>query len=105
MVKYAEADKIMEQPLEMSKIALDELHVKVDNEQALFPYPFYSPERRASIEGLYFFCWDKASNKMLYERPFPSVKRSAGGKRRGHIKQHLMILSGTLFSVVMEVSR
>ncbi|MBL0232167.1 MAG: hypothetical protein IPQ08_00715 [Chitinophagaceae bacterium] len=72
MVKYAEADKIMEQPLEMSKIALDELHVKVDNvNKRFFLTSFYSPERRASIEGLYFFCWDKASNKMLYEKTLP----------------------------------
>lgn len=72
MVKYADADKLMEQPLDMTKIALDELHVKVDNvNKRFFLTSFYSLERRASIDGFYFLCWDKTTNKLLYEKTLP----------------------------------
>ncbi len=83
MVKYAEADKIMERPLDVSKIALDELHVKVDNvNKRFFLTSFYSLERKASIEGFYFLCWDKTTNKLLYEKTIPiseEIRKEAKG--------------------------
>ena len=84
MVKYAAADTLLVRQLSIDKTPLDELHVKVDNfNKRFFLASFYSPERRASIEGFYFFIWDKSSNRLYVEKTLPlgeEIRRDARGE-------------------------
>ena len=83
VVKYANADTLLIHPLSIEKFPLDEVHVKVDNfNKRFFITSFYSPDRKASIEGFYFFAWDKNTNSLLYEKEVPlseEVRRDAKG--------------------------
>ena len=66
--KPAMSDSLSFTDLGLEKIYLDDLQVKVDNaNKRYFLSSFYYKERRGNIEGLYFFVWDKASQKTVME--------------------------------------
>lgn len=68
IVKLAQADSLITKTLNIEKAWLDEIHVKVDNyNKRYFLTSFYYPERKGSIEGYYFYVWDKVNKQPLIE--------------------------------------
>ncbi|HYC41085.1 MAG TPA: hypothetical protein VEB63_11435 [Chitinophagaceae bacterium] len=64
IIKYAQADTLHVNPLNIERTWLDEVHVKVDNfNKRYFLTSFYYPQRKGNIEGFYFYIWDKALGK------------------------------------------
>lgn len=71
MIKQAQADSLLKKDLAIEKTLLDELHVKVDNfNKRYFLTSLYFKERRGNVDGLYFFIWDKAGNRPLYDSTY-----------------------------------
>jgi len=67
-IKYAQADSVMMQALNIEKNNLDEIHIKVDNSnKRYFLTSFYYKERRGNIAGFYFYVWDKTTALPLIE--------------------------------------
>ncbi len=68
VVKYAQADFLQINQLNIEKTWLDEIHIKVDNiNKRYFLTSFYFQERKGNIEGLYFYVWDKRSRRPFFE--------------------------------------
>jgi hypothetical protein len=68
VIKYAQSDTLQTTNLNIAKTWLDDIRIKVDNyNRKYFLTSFYYKERKGNIEGLYFFVWDKASNKASME--------------------------------------
>jgi hypothetical protein len=68
MIKSAMADSVMRQELNIEKTLLDEIHIKIDNQnKKYFLVSFYFKERRGNIDGYYFYVWDKSLRKPLME--------------------------------------
>ncbi len=68
VVKYAQADSLMYRELSIEKTWLDEIHIKVDNNnKRYFLTSFYFKERRGNIDGLYFYVWDKTTAQPVFE--------------------------------------
>ncbi|MDQ3682257.1 MAG: hypothetical protein M3352_04180 [Bacteroidota bacterium] len=66
--KPAMSDSLSFTDLGLEKIYLDDLQIKVDNaNKRFFLSSFYYKERRGNIEGLYFFVWDKTTQKTVME--------------------------------------
>ncbi len=66
--KPAMSDSLSFTDLGLEKIYLDDLQIKVDNaNKRYFLSSFYYKERRGNIEGLYFFVWDKTTQKTVME--------------------------------------
>jgi hypothetical protein len=60
MIKYAQADSIAFNELNIEKTWLDEIQIKVDNSNKKFLLTsFYLKERRGNIDGFYFYAYDK----------------------------------------------
>jgi len=69
VVKYAQADSFFVNELNIEKTYLDEIHLKVDNNnKRYFLTSFYYKERRGNIDGFYFYIWDKKDNKAEMEK-------------------------------------
>ncbi|MFM2139322.1 MAG: hypothetical protein RJA57_1629, partial [Bacteroidota bacterium] len=83
LVKYAQADTLLAQELAIEKTLLDEVHIKVDNvNKRYFLTSFYFRERRGTIDGLYFFVWDKPGQTVRSETTFEfgeDLRREARG--------------------------
>lgn len=68
VVKRAQSDSLQYSELNIEKTWLDEIHIKVDNQnKRYFLTSFYFKERRGNIDGLYFYVWDKVASRPLYE--------------------------------------
>lgn len=68
VMKAATADAFQFVGLNLEKIYLDEMHIKVDNyNQRYFITSFYYESRRGNIEGFYFYVWDKKSDDKVME--------------------------------------
>ncbi len=68
MIKYAQADSILENVLNIEKTLLDEIHIKVDNPNKRYMLiSYYFKERRGNIEGFYFYVWDKTLQQSSLE--------------------------------------
>jgi hypothetical protein len=68
VVKYAQADTLQINELNIDKNFLDEIHIKVDNfNKRYYLTSFYFQERRGNIEGFYFYVWDKTTAKPFFE--------------------------------------
>ena len=68
IVKYAQADTLMTKNLQIEKTWLDEIHIKVDNfNKRYFLSSFYYKENKGSIDGFYFYIWDKSSATPVIE--------------------------------------
>ncbi len=68
VVKYAQADTLQMNELNIEKNWLDEIHIKVDNyNKRYFLTSFYFQERKGNIEGFYFYVWDKTTGKPHFE--------------------------------------
>jgi hypothetical protein len=66
--KPAMSDSFSFTDLGLEKIYLDDLQIKVDNaNKRYFLSSFYYNEKRGNIEGLYFFVWDKTTQKTVME--------------------------------------
>ncbi len=66
--KPALSDSFSFTDLGLEKIYLDDLQVKVDNaNKRYFLSSFYYKERRGNIEGLYFYVWDKTTQRTAME--------------------------------------
>ncbi len=68
VVKHALADTLTYRELKLEKTFLDEIHIKVDNfNKRYILTSFYYAERRGNIDGLYFYVWDKKTEKPVLE--------------------------------------
>lgn len=62
VVKYAQSDTLLMQDMNIEKMYLDEIHIKVDNfNKRYLLTSFYYKERRGNITGFYFYVWDKTT--------------------------------------------
>ena len=68
MIKTAQADALAARELLLNKNLLDEIHIKVDNNNKRYLLTsLYYKQRRGNIDGFYFFVWDKASAQTMME--------------------------------------
>lgn len=68
MIKSALEDSVMRKELNIEKTLLDEIHIKIDNQnKKYFLVSFYFKERRGNIDGFYFYVWDKSLHQTLME--------------------------------------
>jgi len=68
LTKSAYEDSLMQHPLDLGDINLDEIHIKVDNyNKRYFLTSFYYKEKRGNVDGFYFYVWDKQSRQSLIE--------------------------------------
>ncbi|GAC1480594.1 MAG: hypothetical protein NVS1B13_01590 [Flavisolibacter sp.] len=68
ILKPALLDSVAFVTIPLEKIYLDELHIKVDNtNKRYFLTSFYYKQKRGNIEGLFFFAYDKESQKSVME--------------------------------------
>ena len=68
VVKHAMEDSLSFRELNLEKINLDEIHIKVDNfNKRYFITSFYYKERRGNVDGFYFYVWDKESQMPVTE--------------------------------------
>jgi hypothetical protein len=68
VVKHAQADSLSFRELDLDKINLDEIHIKVDNyNKRYFLTSFYYKEKRGNVDGFYFYVWDKMNGQVLNE--------------------------------------
>ncbi len=68
VIKHADADTLTYMPLDLEKINLDEIHIKVDNyNNRYFLTSFYYKERRGNVDGFYFYVWDKKTGLPVTE--------------------------------------
>ncbi|HEX5652388.1 MAG TPA: hypothetical protein VFX58_04910 [Chitinophagaceae bacterium] len=68
VIKYAQADSFSYRELDLDKINLDEIHIKVDNfNKRYFLTSFYYKERRGNVDGFYFYVWDKQTQLPVNE--------------------------------------
>jgi hypothetical protein len=68
VIKRADSDSLIYNPLNIEKNWLDEIHVKVDNfNKRYLLTSFYFRERKGNIDGLYFFLWDKVNSRVYLE--------------------------------------
>ena len=69
VVKNAMEDSLMFRELNIGKIWLDEVHLKVDNyNKRYFFTAYYLGEKRGNIEGLYFFIMNKNDKSTVVEK-------------------------------------
>lgn len=70
--KQAASDSLLVYGLALDKIFLDEIHLKVDNQnKRYFLTSFYYKQKRGNIEGFYFNVWDKGSRSSVMENAVP----------------------------------
>jgi hypothetical protein len=68
VIKYAQADSLQVNQLDIDKNWLDEIHIKVDNfNKRYFLTSFYYQQRKGNIEGFYFYVWDKLLGKPVIQ--------------------------------------
>ena len=83
VVKHAQADTLRMEELNIDKIGLDEIHIKIDNyNKRYYLTSFYYQERKGNIDGFYFYVWDKTTRQPYFETTSPfsdDLKREARG--------------------------
>ncbi|MBL0067547.1 MAG: hypothetical protein IPP39_03270 [Chitinophagaceae bacterium] len=68
VVKYAQADTLTINELNIDKTWLDEIHIKVDNYNKRYILTsFYFQERKGNVDGFYFYIWDKTTAQPFFE--------------------------------------
>lgn len=68
VIKYAQADSFAFYPLNLEKTYLDEILIKPDNyNKRYFLTSFYYKQRRGSVDGYYFYVWDKKTKQPIIE--------------------------------------
>ncbi|MBS1653570.1 MAG: hypothetical protein JSU05_01905 [Bacteroidetes bacterium] len=68
IIKHSLSDSLQIFPLQLDKIYLDEIHIKVDNYNKRYLLTsFYYKERRGNVDGYYFYIWDKISATPVLE--------------------------------------
>ena len=71
VVKYAQADTLQVNELNIEKTWLDEIHIKVDNYNKRYILTsFYFQERKGNVEGFYFYIWDKTARQPYFETTY-----------------------------------
>ena len=72
VTKQAYEDTFAVRQLDLEKINLDEIHIKVDNfNKRYFLTSFYYKEKRGNVDGFYFYVWDKQAKVPLIENSVP----------------------------------
>jgi len=67
-IKYAQADTLQMNTLNIEDKWLDEIHIKVDNfNKRYFLTSFYYKQKRGNIEGFYFYVWDKEQGSPMMQ--------------------------------------
>jgi hypothetical protein len=68
VIKYSQADSFSLKELNIEKINLDEIRIKVDNaNKRYFLTSFYYKQRRGNVDGFYFYVWDKPTGLPVTE--------------------------------------
>ncbi len=83
VVKPAYSDNFRFQELKLEKTNLDEIRIKVDNfNKRYFLTSFYYSQRRGSVDGLYYYIWDKQGSATIAENNIAfseNLRREAKG--------------------------
>ncbi len=67
-IKQAMGDTLIPHTLNLEKIMLDEINVKVDNPNKRYLLAsLYYKEKRGNVEGYYFYIWDKSTGQISME--------------------------------------
>lgn len=84
VIKNAMADVFLEKELDLEKIWLDEINIKIDNYNKRYLLTsFFLEEKRGNIDGFYFFIIDKVSKATLLENAITfgdELKKEAKGR-------------------------
>ncbi|HEX7847202.1 MAG TPA: hypothetical protein VF476_15485 [Chitinophagaceae bacterium] len=84
VVKAAQSDNFQFRELNLEKTNLDEIRIKVDNaNKRYFLTSFFYKQRRGSIDGLYYYIWDKEKEQLISENTFPfseELRKEAKGE-------------------------
>jgi len=68
LIKPAQSDSLRVNELKFEKNFLDEVHIKIDNNnKRYFLTSFYYKQRRGNVEGFYFYVWDKNAAQTVLE--------------------------------------
>jgi hypothetical protein len=68
IIKNAQADSLYYKELNLEKLNLDEVHIKVDNaNKRYFLTSFYFKQRKGNVDGLYYYVWDKETSSVATE--------------------------------------
>ena len=83
VIKRALSDTLDFRELDLEKIDLDEIHIKVDNyNKRYFLTSFYYKEKRGNVDGFYFYIWDKQTREPIIENSIAfseELRREAKG--------------------------
>lgn len=85
--KQAQSDTLQGIDVQPEKLFLDELHVKVDNDnKRFFVTSFYYSKKRGDVEGFYFYVWDKTTGQPVLQNTVAlseELRREAKGGNTG----------------------
>ncbi len=71
VIKGAQSDSFNLKELNLEKTNLDEIRIKVDNaNKRYFLTSFFYKQRKGSIDGLYYYIWDKENSKLVSENTY-----------------------------------
>ncbi|MGC4038780.1 MAG: hypothetical protein QM764_22650 [Chitinophagaceae bacterium] len=83
MIKPGDSDSLVEHDLKIDKNLLDEIHIKIDNNNKRYlATSFYYKQRRGNVDGFYFYIWDKNIGQPFIEAVLPfndELRRAAKG--------------------------
>jgi len=84
LIKPAQSDSLRVNELKFEKNFLDEVHIKIDNNnKRYFLTSFYYKQRRGNVEGFYFYVWDKNAAQTVLENTIvfsDELRREARGE-------------------------
>jgi len=84
LIKPAQSDSLKVNELKFEKNFLDEVHIKIDNNnKRYFLTSFYYKQRRGNVEGFYFYVWDKNAAQTVLENTIvfsDELRREARGE-------------------------
>lgn len=83
VIKSAQADSFYYKDLNLEKTNLDEIRIKVDNtNKRYFVTSFFYKQKKGSIDGLYYYIYDKVNSQVLSENTYTfseELRREAKG--------------------------
>jgi hypothetical protein len=112
MVKPPGYDTIINYPVDMPKIYLDDIRVKLDNvNKHILVAAFYSKQKKGNVEGLFCALWNRNtgslinSNQLAFNDELKSNAKSEGSTRAAfndYFLQNIFLLKDGGFAVLSE---
>ena len=112
MVKPPDYDSISTYPIDLPKVYLDDIRLKIDNaNKHVLIAAFYAKQKRGNIDGLYCVLWSAAtasfinSNQLDFNDQFKSNAKSEGSTRSAfndYFLQTIVLRKNGGFAVLAE---